>query len=193
MSEAELAEYSPVTNMASSNSVASDGAELLALDESVIGNAFDDSGFRSISHSTATLQMQQSIWILGTPFITEEDAEDFLAQANRSPNLKVNECMGNVFIDLLNIMIITDTNFTLLPRKERCNWNTLLPITKIAQLIVQYFGAKMDDAKTLAENFAKVPFHYSLEKHDYELATYLLYKDLVHSHERTSPSPISAS
>lgn len=101
--------------------------------------------------------------------------------------------MKNVSIDLLNIKIMTDTNFTLLPRKERCNWKTLIPITEIAQLIVQYFGAKMDSTNTSAKNFAMVPFHYSLESHDYELCTYLLYKDLVQSHERTSASPISAS
>ena len=187
MSEPELTQSSIATNMATSNSIASEGADLHALNESVIGNVFDDSGFRSTLHSTATLQMQQPIWILSTTFITEDEAEDFLAQANRSPNLKLNECMGNTSINLLNIKIMTDTNFTMLPRLERGNWKNALSITQIAQLVVQYFGAKMDDDKTLAENFAKVPFHYSLEKHDYELATYLLYKDLVHSYERKSP------
>ena len=142
-----------------------DGAELHALNESVIGNVFEDSGFRTTLHSTATLQMQQPIWILSTTFITEDEAEDFLAQANRSPNFKLNECMGSTSINLLNIKIMTDTNFTMLPRLERGNWRTALSITQIVQLVVQYFGAKMDDAKTLVENFAKVPFHYSLEKH----------------------------
>ena len=193
MSEPELTQNSVATNMASSTSIASDAADLHALNDSVIGNVFDDSGFRSTLHSTATLQMQQPIWILSTTFITEDEAEDFLAQANRSPNLKLNECMGNTSIHLLNIKIMTDTNFTMLPRLERGNWKTALSITQIAQLIVQYFGAKMDSASTLAENFAKVPFHYSLESHDYELQTYLKYKDLVQSYERALGTTISAS
>ena len=64
--------------------------------------------------------------------------------------------MGNTSINLLNIKIMTDTNFTMLPKLERGNWKNALSITQIAQLVVQYFGAKMDDDKTLAENFAKV-------------------------------------
>ena len=91
MSEPELTQSSIATNMATSNSIASEGADLHALNESVIGNVFDDSGYRSTLHSTATLQIQQPIWNLSTTFITEDEAEDFLAQANRSPNLKLNE------------------------------------------------------------------------------------------------------
>ena len=72
MSEPESTQNLVAKNMASSTSIASDGADLHALNDSVIGNVFDDSGFRSTLHSTATLQMQQPIWILSTTFITED-------------------------------------------------------------------------------------------------------------------------
>ena len=39
----------------------------------------------------------------------------------------------------------------------------------------------------------EVPFHYSLESHDYELQTYMKYKDLLQSYERALGTTISAS
>ena len=38
---------------------------------------------------------------------------------------------------------------------------------------------------TLAELFAKVPFHYSLDSDEEELSTYMVYKELVSNYERT--------
>ena len=53
---------------------------------------------------------------------------------------------------------------------------------------MQYFGSnkQRDHADhTLAELFAKVPFHYSLNSDEEELSTYMAYKDLVTNYERT--------
>ena len=53
---------------------------------------------------------------------------------------------------------------------------------------MQYFGSnKQRDHgdHTLAELFAKVPFHYSLNSDEEELSTYMAYKDLVTNYERT--------
>ena len=44
----------------------------------------------------------------------------------------------------------------------------------------------MDSARTLTENFAKIPFYYSLENHDQELRTYMTFKTLVLNHEYSS-------
>ena len=53
---------------------------------------------------------------------------------------------------------------------------------------MQYFGSnKQRDHgdHTLAELFAKVPFHYSLNSDEEELSTYTAYKGLVSNYERT--------
>ena len=53
---------------------------------------------------------------------------------------------------------------------------------------MQYFGSnKQRDHgdHTLAELFAKVPFHYSLNSDGEELSTYMAYKELVTNYERT--------
>ena len=53
---------------------------------------------------------------------------------------------------------------------------------------MQYFGTKQQGDHgdhTLAERFAKVPFHYSLNSDEEELSTYMAYKDLVSNNERT--------
>ena len=53
---------------------------------------------------------------------------------------------------------------------------------------MQYFGTnKQRDHgdHTLAELFAKVPFHYSLNSDEEELSTYMAYKELVSNYERT--------
>ena len=53
---------------------------------------------------------------------------------------------------------------------------------------MQYFGSnkQRDHADhTLAELFAKVPFHYSLKSDEEELSTYMAYKELVTNYERT--------
>ena len=94
--------------------------------------------------------------------------------------------MGKTTMELLDIKVMTDANFSMMPKNERHNWKTTLSVIKVATLIVQYFGVKMDSARTLAENFAKIPFHYSLESNEHELRTYMSYKTLVINHERTS-------
>ena len=131
----EYREDPVVTMSASSNS--HDGAESMALNESTIQNVFDDSGFRTTSNSM-TMQMQRPIVNLSSNFITPEQAEEFYEQALRSPDLKINQCMGNNTIELLNIKVLTDANFTLLSKTERPNWKNLLNIIKVASLIVQY-------------------------------------------------------
>ena len=104
----------------------------------------------------------------------------------RSPNLKINEFMEKKTMELLDINVMTDASFSMMPKNERHNWKTALSVIKVATLIVQYFGVKMDSARTPAENFAKIPFHYFLEPHEHELRTNMSYKTLVLKHERTS-------
>ena len=53
---------------------------------------------------------------------------------------------------------------------------------------MQYFGTnKQGDHgdHTVAELFAKVPFHYSLNSDEEELSSYMAYKELVSDYERT--------
>ena len=74
-------------------------------------------------------------------------------------------------IDLLHIKIMTDVAHSNLTLEQRFEWQTLLDIDYIAKLIMQYFGSneQRDHADhTLAELFAKVPFHYSLNSDEEE-------------------------
>ena len=49
---------------------------------------------------------------------------------------------------------------------------------------MQYFCKNKQRDHTLAELFAKVPFHYSLSSDEEELVTYMAYKELATDHER---------
>ena len=84
---------------------------------------------------------------------------------------------------------MTDANhFTEMTQEQRFEWQIVLDIDYFAKLIMQYFGSnKQRDHgdHTLAELFAKVPFHYSLNADEEELSTYMAYKDLVSNYERT--------
>ena len=174
----------------SSNSNVFDANDSMALNESSIQNVLEDSVFRNSAFPT-TMQMSRSIFILSNSFITPKEADEFYEQALRSPNLKINECMSKTTIELLDIKVMTDARFSMMPKNERHNWKTALSVIKVATLIVQYFGIKMDSARTLAENFAKIPFHYSLETHEFELRTFMAYKTLVLNHERSSSIVLS--
>ena len=82
---------------------------------------------------------------------------------------------------------MTDVTHLSLTQEQRFEWQTVLDIEDIAQLIIQYFGTnKQGDHgdHTLSELFAKVPFHYSLNSDEEELSTYMAYKDLVSNYER---------
>ena len=48
----------------------------------------------------------------------------------------------------------------------------------------------MHCTRTLAENFAKIPFHHSLENRDQEQIKYMTYKSLVLNHERSSSTAL---
>ena len=92
-------------------------------------------------------------------------------------------------IDLLHVKIMTDANhFSEMTQEQRFEWQTALDIDYVAKLIMQYFGSnKQQDHgdHTLAELFAKVPFHYSLNSDEEELSTYTAYKELVSNYECT--------
>ena len=49
---------------------------------------------------------------------------------------------------------------------------------------MQYFCKNKQRDHTLAELFAKVPFHYSLSCDEEELVTYMAYKEIATDHER---------
>ena len=135
------------------------------------------------------MQMQREIFVLKGDYISPQDAEDFYEEAQRLPRLRINECMQRQAIDLLHVKIMTDvTHFTEMTQEQRFEWQTVLDIDYIAKLIMQYFGKnKQRDHgdHTLAELFAKVPFHYSLNSEGEELSTYMAYKELVSNYERT--------
>ena len=134
-----------------------------------------------------TMQMQREIFVLKGDYITPQDAEDFYEQAQHLPRLRINECMQRQAIDLLHVKIMTDVNhFSEMTQEQRFEWQTVLDIDYIAKLIMQYFGSnKQRDHgdHTLAELFAKVPFHYSLNSDEEELSTYMAYKELVSNYE----------
>ena len=113
-----------------------------------------------------TMQMQREIFVLKGDYITPQDAEDFYEQAQRLPPLRINECMQRQAIDLLHVKIMTDVNqFSDMTQEQRFEWQTVLDIDYIANLIMQYFGTNKQRGHgdhTLAELLAKVPFHYSL-------------------------------
>ena len=136
-----------------------------------------------------TIQMQREIFVLKGDYITPQDAEEFYEQSQRLPRLRINECMQRQAIDLLHVKIMTDVNhFSEMTQEQRFEWQTVLDIDYVAKLIMQYFGSdKQRDHgdHTLAELFAKVPFHYSLNSDEEELSTYMAYKELVTNYERT--------
>ena len=136
-----------------------------------------------------TMQMQREIFVLKGDYITPQDAADFYDQSQRLPRLRINECMQRQAIDLLHVKIMTDVNhFTEMTQEQRFEWQAVLDIEYIANLIMQYFGTKQQGDHgdhTRAELFAKVPFHYSLNFDEEELSTYMAYKDLVTNYERT--------
>ena len=140
-----------------------------------------------------TMQMQREMFVLKVDYITPQDAEDFYEEAQRLPRLRINECMQSQAIDLLHVKIMTDVNhFTEITQEQRFEWQTVLDIEYIANLIMQYFFTKQQGDHgdhTLAELFAKVPFHYSLNSDEEELSTYMAYKDLVSNYERTRLNP----
>ena len=135
------------------------------------------------------MQMQREIFVLKGDDITPQDAEEFYEQSQRLPRLRINECMQCQAIDLLHVKIMTDMNqFSEMTQEERFEWQTVLDIDYVAKLIMQYLGSnKQRDHgdHTLAELFAKVPFHYSLNSDEEELSTYMAYKELVTNYERT--------
>ena len=49
---------------------------------------------------------------------------------------------------------------------------------------MQYFCKNKQGDHTLAEFFAKVPFHYSLSSDEGELVTYMAYKEIATDYER---------
>ena len=136
-----------------------------------------------------TMQMQREMFVLKGDYITPQDAEEFYEQSQRLPRLRINECMQRQAIDLLHVKIMTDMNhFSVMTQEQRFEWQTVLDIDYVAKLIMQYFGSnKQRDHgdHTLAELFAKVPFHYSLNSDEEELSTYMAYKELVTNYERT--------
>ena len=135
------------------------------------------------------MQMQREIFVLKGDYITPQDADDFYEQPQRLPRLRINECMQRQAIDLLHVKIMTGVNhFSEMAQEQRFEWQTVLDIDYVAKLIMQYFGSnKQRDHgdHTLAELFAEVPFHYSLNSDEEELSTYMAYKELVTNYERT--------
>ena len=132
-----------------------------------------------------TLQIQREIFILRGDYITPQDAEDFYEQAQRMPHLHIKQCMQRQAIDLLHVKILTDqSTLAVITNEQRLNWQNLLPIESVATLIMQYFCKKKQGDHTLAELFAKVPFHYSLSCDEEELVTYMAYKEIATDHER---------
>ena len=135
------------------------------------------------------MQMQREIFVLKGDYITPQDVEEFYEQSQRLRRLRINECMQRQAIDLLHVKIMTDINyFSEMTQEQRFEWQTELDIDYVAKLIMQYFGSnKQRDHgdHTLAELFAKVPFHYSLNFDEEELSTYMVYKELVTNYERT--------
>jgi hypothetical protein len=87
-------------------------------------------------------------------------------------------------IDLLHICIMGDTTFTMLPEADTPRWHGLLSVVQVAELVAQYFGARPDGGRTLAENFGNVPFEYYYALPQYERATVMELTALVKSHER---------
>ena len=88
-----------------------------------------------------TMQMRREIFVLKGDYITPQDAEDFYEQAQRLPRLRINECMQRQAIDLLHVKIMTDVNhFTEMTQEQRFEWQTVVDIEYIANLIMQYFG-----------------------------------------------------
>ena len=135
------------------------------------------------------MQREATLFVLKGEYITPQDAEEFHEQSQRLPRLRINECIQCQAIDLLHVKIMTDVNqFSDMTQEQRFEWQIVLDIDYFAKLIMQYFGSnKQRDHgdHTLAELFAKVPFHYSLNADEEELSTYMAYKDLVSNYERT--------
>ena len=123
----------------------------------------------------STLQLQQPLFVLDKDFITPEDATKFHAQALRNPSITIFEVVNETCMDLIHMKIQTDFDQTVLAPEQVMTWDTHLDLLGVAELVMKYFGAKTNTSRTLAENFADVPFHFSLDNHFLELRTYLEY------------------
>jgi hypothetical protein len=84
-----------------------------------------------------------------------------------------------------------DTTFTMLPEADTSRWHELLNVVQVAELVTQYFGARPDGGRTLAENFGNVPFKWCYAHPQFERATAMELTALVQSHERLN-GPIPA-
>jgi hypothetical protein len=126
------------------------------------------------------MQMQREVFILTGPDISSKDAETFFEQAQRLPHLKINECMTRQAIEIVHVKIMTESGSSpVLPRERKELWQNFLDIESVAKYVLQFFSPNKRGNKTLAENFAQIPFHYSLSSDEDELATYLAYKELL--------------
>ena len=92
-------------------------------------------------------------------------------------------------INVFHIKIMCDANISIIDRRDRHDWQTRLTITQVLTLMLQYFCPHRLGDNTLAENFANVPFHYSLETHEDEisLASFTLMPWDTHKSVNTLP------
>ena len=150
-----------------------------------VNNTLNTSFTQSTMVFPATMPLGRDIMVLRGDMINSEDAEDFYEQALRCPNLKVHECMGRQALQVFHVKLMCDQNLSVIDRRDRHDWPSRLTITQVAVLMLQYFCPHRLGDSTLAENFANVPFHYSLETHEDEISTYMAYLELVTNHERS--------
>jgi hypothetical protein len=136
----------------------------------------------SFKRGVTSALRQRPLFVLERGEITTADAAAFQLQAIRSPDIALSDVVVGRELDLLHICIMGDTTFTMLPEADASLWQELL-----YELVAQYFGARPDGGRTLAENFGNVPFALP----QYERATAMELRALAQSHERLN-GPIPA-
>ena len=99
--------------------------------------------------------------------------------------MKLTDCMLKQTIELLNFKILVDPEFNIIDRRLRHDWFTILSVTQVATLVVEYFCSNGLGKCTLAESFSQIPFHYQIANHDHENATFIRYNELVSNYERS--------
>ena len=144
-------------------------------------NAILEAGTRPVTINSS-LQLNQPLFVLDGHFISQNDAVKFHAQAYRNPTLSLNEVTTVETQALIDMAIFADQDITCLDETNLHLWEAVLNLKQVADLVLKYFGAVANSSRTLAENFADVPFHYSLEDHFFEMTTYLQYTELTRSY-----------
>ena len=99
--------------------------------------------------------------------------------------IDIQQTMTEAAMDTLDMKFRCDPSLKVLKKSEVFLWRTRLSHLQIARLVIQYFGKRQDEKKTLAEAFSKVKFQYCIDNEDHEILMIVDYKEVIKGYTRT--------